>query len=479
MIMTRNSLLTLLFIGLAATSLRAQDTFEEYRRRQLQHYQQFKDERDRAFMDMLNRTWKELEAFKAGSRYADPKPVVVPAVPDRPVVPVVIDDDIVIREEFDIPLPVIRTEPIRLPATPRPFVVDFHNTDVPMRTLPAPRLAGAISQESIRNYWGEMSATEFTPVVQDLASVRDQLGLNDWGYLSLLHTIAAKAYPDRRNERILMIWFYLIKSDYDVRIGFDRQHTYLLTPIDNTLFNTTFLILNGKRFYVIQFENPQERIGSLFTYDGEYPGEQRRMDLRVTRPVNLPGDFTQRELTFHHESTRYTLTVPVSLNSISYYEMYPQTDYPVYPTARGSEPTLNSLTSQLKTIIQGKSQTESTRILLRFVQTGFEYKTDQEQFGREKWMMPEETLYYPYSDCDDRAILFAYLVRELLNLDVVGLLYPSHLTTAVLLPGVSGGDTILHNGKRYVAADPTYIGADLGMTMPQYRGTSPQVIEIR
>jgi hypothetical protein len=93
-------------------------------------------------------------------------------------------------------------------------------------------------------------------------------------------------------------------------------------------------------------------------------------------------------------------------------------------------------------------------------------------------MMPEETLFYPYSDCDDRAILYAYLVRELTGLEVVGLLYPSHLTTAILLPGVSG-DTIMHNGKRYLAADPTFIGADIGMTMPQLKGQAPQVIEIR
>jgi len=468
----------MIFLSIGCQTLMAQDTFEEYRRRQQQNFQQFKDERDKAFMDMLERTWKEMEAFKAGTTYAAPKPVAVPAAPDRPNVPVVIGEDIVIREEFDIPVPEIRTEPIRLPAAARPFLVDFHATDIPLRAIPSPMLAGSVNQETIRKYWGDMSATDFGPIVQDLAKVRADLGLNDWGYLMLLNSIAKKAYPNRVNEQTLMVWFYLIKSDYDVRIGFNSTRAYLLTPIDNTLFNATFLTLNGKRFYVIQLENPQERVGSLYTYEGDYPGVSKRMNLAVDRPVNLRTDMIERELQFTHQGKRYTLNVPVNRNAIAYYERYPQTDYPIYPMAKGTEATLSSLKSQLRVLLEGQSQADAARTLLNFVQTAFEYKTDQDQFGREKWMMPEETLFYPYSDCDDRAILYAYLVRELTGLEVVGLLYPSHLTTAILLPGVSG-DTIMHNGKRYLAADPTFIGADIGMTMPQLKGQAPQVIEIR
>ncbi len=468
----------LLFMLFGNTTLIAQTTFEEYRRQQLQSYQQFKDERDKAFMDMLERTWKELEAFKAGTLYEAPKPVNIPQAPDRPVIPIVIEDDIVIRDEFDIPMPEIRTEPIRLPAAARPFLVDFHATDIPLRAIPTPMLAGSVNQETIRKFWGDMSATDYAPIVQDLAKVRNDLGLNDWGYLSLLNNIATKAYPNRPNEQVLLIWFYLIKSDYDVRIGFNSTRAHLLTPIDNTLFNASFLTLNGKRFYVIQFNDPQERVGTLYTYDGDYPGVSKRMNLNVDREVKLTSDMTERELSFWHQNKRYTIKVPINRNAISYYEMYPQTDYPVYPMAKGSEATLNSLKSQLKVLLEGQSQADAARTLLNFVQMAFEYKTDQDQFGREKWMMPEETLFYPYSDCDDRAILYAYLVRELIGLEVVGLLYPSHLTTAILLPGVPG-DTFLHNGKRYLAADPTYIGADIGKTMPQLMNQTPQVIDIR
>lgn len=57
--------------------------------------------------------------------------------------------------------------------------------------------------------------------------------------------------------------------------------------------------------------------------------------------------------------------------------------------------------------------------------------TRKDQFGREKYFFAEETLFYPLSDCEDRAIFFAILIRNLLGLDVIGLDYPGHIATAV------------------------------------------------
>jgi hypothetical protein len=114
--------------------------------------------------------------------------------------------------------------------------------------------------------------------------------------------------------------------------------------------------------------------------------------------------------------------------------------------------------------------------LLRFVQTAFEYKTDEEQFGREKPFFPDETIYYPYSDCEDRAILFSYLVRSLLHLDVVGLYYPNHIATAVRFSKKNDGDAIEYQGKLLTICDPTYMNADIGMCMPQFKNVQPKVI---
>ena len=94
-------------------------------------------------------------------------------------------------------------------------------------------------------------------------------------------------------------------------------------------------------------------------------------------------------------------------------------------------------------------------------------------------MFPDEVLYYNDSNCKDRAILFAYLVRSLLRLDVVGLGYPGHVATAVRFSMGIPGDHVEYQGRQFTICDPTYIGADAGMCMPRFKGVSPSVIPLK
>ena len=73
------------------------------------------------------------------------------------------------------------------------------------------------------------------------------------------------------------------------------------------------------------------------------------------------------------------------------------------------------------------------------------------------------------NDCEDRSILFSFLVRNLLHLDVVLLDYPDHIATAICFSNDVPGDYFYCNGKKYTVCDPTYIGACAGMTMDGYQ----------
>lgn len=67
--------------------------------------------------------------------------------------------------------------------------------------------------------------------------------------------------------------------------------------------------------------------------------------------------------------------------------------------------------------------------------------------------------------------------KEVMGWDDVAVLhYPGHL--AIVVPqyrlGIDG-DSVTHNGVRYIITDPTYIGADIGHAMPRFRNVRPQV----
>ena len=54
--------------------------------------------------------------------------------------------------------------------------------------------------------------------------------------------------------------------------------------------------------------------------------------------------------------------------------------------------------------------------------------------------------------------------------------YPGHLACAVCFTDNVIGDYISLNWKHYVITDPTYIGAPVGMTMPDIDNTQADVI---
>jgi hypothetical protein len=139
--------------------------------------------------------------------------------------------------------------------------------------------------------------------------------------------------------------------------------------------------------------------------------------------------------------------------------------------------TENSLVKAITPLIENKNELEAVNIILDFVQNAFEYKTDIDQFGYEKFYFPEDIFHYPYSDCEDRSILFSHLIKTILKLDVIGLEYNTHAACAVKFSSEINGDSITFNGAKYIICDPTYIGASAGMSMPQFANEKPEVIK--
>ena len=115
-------------------------------------------------------------------------------------------------------------------------------------------------------------------------------------------------------------------------------------------------------------------------------------------------------------------------------------------------------------------------MLINFVQTAFVYEYDDKVWGCDRAFFADETLYYPYSDCEDRSILFSRLVRDLLGLEVVLVYYPGHLATAVKFNEPIPGDYLSVDGTRYLVCDPTYIHAPIGLTMPDMDNSQAKVI---
>jgi hypothetical protein len=242
------------------------------------------------------------------------------------------------------------------------------------------------------------------------------------------------------------------------------------------MFEISYFTFSGKRYYAVEFDGGKQRLGRVFTYDGEYPDTTKDFDMRINSVEASSDQDERRHLSFDFEGKKYNIEVTYDRGRIKFLSTYPQLNLYLYFGSDVYKATATPLQRQLAAAMNGMSEQQAVNFLLRFVQTSLKYETDEQQFGEENYLFPEETLFYPYSDCEDRAILFAWLVQSLLNLQVVGLDFPGHVATAVHFNEPVKGDSVSYQGKRFVVTDPTYINANAGMTMPDYKQYKPLII---
>ena len=97
------------------------------------------------------------------------------------------------------------------------------------------------------------------------------------------------------------------------------------------------------------------------------------------------------------------------------------------------------------------------------------------------WGNPEETLLYPYADSEDRSILLARLVRDVVGIDVVLIYYSKdHLAVAVdFTDAVAVGDFLKLEDRRFIICDPSYIGGHVGETMPTMKDSETTLIQVK
>ena len=460
---------------------KAQERFDDWLKKEKQKLQDYKDERDREFGQFLEREWRKMQLMQGIKVDDTPKPVITPVAPEKPADSAPTKTPPPVKVIKTRPAPVVKSKPV-LPDVPdriRSVKFQYFNTTI---AFPHPEKfqagnAGKYDKKDIARFWKTMSKSDYLPYVKTAGQYKERLALNDWAYCVFLKKLAAKVFPQSRSQQNLFIWFMLIKSGYDARVGYSSE-IHILLPSVGTIFSVPYFTIDGRRYYVVPFDELPQRPMALTTYDGRYPGADKAINLSLNRLPKLNYADKTRKLKFEFGPQAWALNLHYNANLIQFLRYYPQTELEVYFNSRPASALQEALVDNLRPLVAGKPEPEAVNILLRFVQTAFAYKTDQDQFDREKYFFPIETVSYPYSDCEDRSILFAHLVRNLLKLPVVGLDYPGHVATAVHFSEQQNGAFVNFAGKKYTICDPTYVNAPFGRTLPKLQKVQPKILKI-
>ena len=330
-----------------------------------------------------------------------------------------------------------------------------------------------LNENAIADAYEALCNSDYKPLLADCAQIRKDLRLNDWGVFTLVRQVA-DTYCGTANESIVMQQFLLNEMGYKARMA--RKATedkmMLFVATDCSIYAHPYITLNGQNYYNLSGNNEQCQ---FYMCQKDSPKAKNSVGMQLKEAPLFPGTVVSSTHQAKGSAARVTVDVPKAL--MDFYKDYPQCDYSVYFNAPVNAAMENRILSSLAPLVQGRNEADAANILINFVQTAFQYQTDGQQFGYEKPFFVEELFYYPYSDCEDRAMLFSYLVRKLLGLDVVLLDYPEHIATAVRFNGNVSGDYLMVNGRKYIVCDPTYIGASIGMTRPRYKTVSAKVLK--
>ena len=401
---------------------------------------------------------------------------VIVVDPKLPTVPVVIQDpDISVA-----PIELLKIDSVK-PAAPVGKEVLFYGTKVYVRFEDDARFKlPNLEKPTIAEAWTTLSSNAYNNTIIDCLNIRKQLRLSDWGYLQLLQKVGAACMGEDTSEATLLTAFIYCQSGYKMRLGLADAPSklILLYGSRHIIYNKSYFSFNGDMFYALNSSATQLSICTL-----PYPEEQGLSLLLTQEPILTDVRSDLRELSSLNQPDLQA-QVSVNKNQMDFYSDYPSSEiggnmmtrWAMYANTPLDYQVKEQLYPALQKKIKGLGQHAAVGKLLDFVQWSLVYKYDEDIWGYDRAFFAEETLFYPYADCEDRSILFSRLVRDLVGLKVVLVYYPGHLATAVHFTEAVDGDYLYMDGERYVICDATYFGAPVGKTMPDMDNKTAKAI---
>lgn len=470
-----------------------QQEFNSYKDKRRKEFEEYRCKRNEEFANYLRCRWEAINPNPVTPKPKDetvppvviPKDEPVPVNPEPKPVPIV--------EVVPAPKPEPQPQPVtpieEVPVTPvtpvQPSVsFTFFGTTYKVRFDKKNSIhLSSLNENTIADAWLKLSEESYTNLIHDCLELRKNHELCDWAYLQMLRDVSESVCGKGTNESVLLMAYVYCQSGYQMRLAIDGQKLHLLVASKHHIFGLSYFNLDGTNFY--PFLRDGDRInGRVYICAASFP-QEKAMSLLIPKAQEFAVDYKGQRTIKSERYPNVAATIKVNQNLMSFYNTYPtsmldeniMTRWAMYANTPLAKDVKDQLYPQLRPLVSGKSQFDAVNILLNWVQTGFEYEYDDKVWGGDRAFFAEESLNYPYCDCEDRSILFARLVRDLLGLKCILVFYPGHLAAAVrFTDSVSGGDYIQLNGQRYIVSDPTYIGAPVGMTMPNMDNQTAKVI---
>lgn len=320
--------------------------------------------------------------------------------------------------------------------------------------------SGELSDKAINIFYNKLNQSKYQSVLSSLLAYKEKYQLNDWIYYQLIRKTAQQISPKAENYHryTLYKWFLMTKSGYDARLSIGNNLLIFYVRNDENINDIPFFSIEGNKYMCLNYHD-YGRIDfekdKVYPLSISIPEAKRSFSYKVTRmPDFKPETYRQKDIEFNYRQRSYHFQVMLNPNVENIFANYPGVDFESYFNIPLSHETYRSLIPLLRKNVSRMNQKKGVDYLMRFTRYAFLYQDDENNFGKEKRLSPEQTLFSKYSDCDDRAALFFYLIKEIYDLPMITLLYPTHITMAVQFDKPLGR-SIIYKGQKYSVCEPT------------------------
>lgn len=463
------------------------DDFEAFRLQITADFEDFRKKITEEYIEALRNPWKEFEAEKPIPKPKEEEvpPVVIPEEDkEKPI-----EDNPVVIEEVIVPEPIEpQPEPIQpieeVPVVEEEKVLSFSFYGTPCKVRYSGKnqlVLKSLSPNEVADAYAILATDDYENLLFDCLEIRRDLQLCDWAYLQLLQQVCELICTKGSNESAFLLSYLYSQSGYRMRMARDEKRIFVLFASRHIFYDRPYYTLDGEYYFGLT-DLPDHLKISEASYE-----QEKSLSMLIPKQMLFANTLGEKR---RIRSTRFPDiigTVQINQNLINFYNAYPTSQYgenfmtrwATYAMTPMAESVKTGLYPQLKQSLSGINQLGAVNRLLNWVQTGLVYEYDDKVWGHDRAFFAEESLYYPYCDCEDRSILLSRLVRDLLGLDVLLVYYPGHLATAIEFTEEVTGDYIMHNGKKYVISDPTYIDAPVGRTMPGMDNAKAKIILLK
>lgn len=480
MLMKKSLFFILLICSVTTKGQDVNSDYQSFRKGLLDSFQSYRKTVYDNYSDYLAGIWEEFQLFHGTKRDGTPKPNIVPTKKNTTLnsVPALLPSPDIIPDKDRYELerkpevkPIISNKPITAQ------MIDFAFYGIKLSGIKADVYhVSSLEPTDISKVWKKYKTSNTDEIVKSLFSISQLYGLNDWFTFELVRCYVDDVLKNgSSSDRIVLQHFILARLGFDIRLASTKRQLVLLVPFAQQVYEKSFLKIDEKKYYVFYDNLSCIKENSISIYTCCLPN-----DLDKGQCIDLSFKHQSLKLKYGTDKN-YTLSdgkikICGKINSgvVEMLRHYPLTDVPCYACSKILPSFHKEILEQIRPQIIGMSTKQAANALLHFVQYSFGYASDIEQHGYEKPYFVEENFFYPKNDCEDRSIFYAFLVHNLLGLDVHLVRYPGHECTAVNFNNQSvDGDGYIYKGNMFVICDPTYIGASIGQCMPEYHTVQP------